>query len=608
MNKSLWKIIYPLAALLLCGILVMIERYGVRDHNDAVGTAFVENTYSAPVTSQAECLLLEDQNQVYSSELADRMAFVLDGMKVAYDRTDVSESSYMEKLDQYKTIVIAFEDWNCLSDKLDALDNWVVSGGSIMNTITPFANETFTEISIRIGVLNSEYDFTDIDGLRILNDTMIGSQTQEEYLFSKDGSDTLEVMQYDLTSDCNIYIESANEGTPILWSKDRGAGRFVMLNMNSSDKYMRGILSTAYSLMQDYCIYPVINASAYYIDDFPSPVPSGDGTFIERDYGVDIKTFYSTIWLNEVLSWEKEYGIKHTGMIIENYDDKVNGDTVRNQDTSLFLKYGNLILNNGGELGIHGYNHEPLCLKGIDDDRQYGDYKLWNSEASIKSSLLEVQDFSQHLFPKNYFSVYVPPSNILSETTRKVLTDTLPNIKVIASTYYKDKKEHAWEQEFSVDQDGIVNTPRIVSGCDVENYQLITELSELNFQFVQSHFMHPDDLLDEDRGAAEGWNVLSTKFRSYLSWLNSSATGIRQTTGSEMGNAVESYCNLSVNRVYQDNELTMSIGGFSKEAYFIMRLNQGKIEQADGCTCESITGDLYLVHATQSDVTITFQE
>ncbi|MEI2660149.1 MAG: DUF2194 domain-containing protein [Bifidobacterium adolescentis] len=31
--------------------------------------------------------------------------------------------------------------------------------------------------------------------------------------------------------------------------------------------------------------------------------------------------------------------------------------------------------------------------------------------------------------------------------------------------------------------------------------------SELNMHFVSTHFMHPDDMLDPDRGAKEGWAV-----------------------------------------------------------------------------------------------------
>ena len=41
----------------------------------------------------------------------------------------------------------------------------------------------------------------------------------------------------------------------------------------------------------DVGVYPVINGSVFYLDDFPSPVPSGDGTYVKRDYGTSIAGF-----------------------------------------------------------------------------------------------------------------------------------------------------------------------------------------------------------------------------------------------------------------------------------------------------------------------------
>ena len=123
-----------------------------------------------------------------------------------------------------------------------------------------------------------------------------------------------------------------------------------------------------------------------------------------------------------------------------------------------------MLLNNGGELGFHGYNHMPLCLEGIDEDKQYGDYKLWKSSEDIETALEELRNFSEKLFPENDFCVYVPPSNIISKDGIKALTQADSNIKIIASVFIKDAKEAAYEQEFGVDENGIINTPRTKIG------------------------------------------------------------------------------------------------------------------------------------------------
>jgi len=261
-------------------------------------------------------------------------------------------------------------------------------------------------------------------------------------------------------------------------------------------------------------------------------------------------------------------------------------------------------LNNGGELGFHGYNHMPLCLEGVDEDKKYGAYRLWKSGKDIEAAVQELVDFSEELFPDNDFCVYVPPSNILSEEGRKELIKAAPQIKVIASTFLKDAENIAYEQEFRVEEDGVISTPRITSGCVIDDYQMLVALSELNYQYVQSHFTHPDDTLDEDRGAALGWEYMSGCLEDYIEWIYESAPSICNVTGSGMGRAVEKYDKLTVQREYTDEGIRLRLGSFSGEACFLVRISDGAIEGASGCSCEHISGSMYLLTADSDEIMI----
>ena len=50
-------------------------------------------------------------------------------------------------------------------------------------------------------------------------------------------------------------------------------GKFVVDNFGLYEKVVRGFYAASYSLLTDVGVYPVINGSAFYLDDFPSPVP-----------------------------------------------------------------------------------------------------------------------------------------------------------------------------------------------------------------------------------------------------------------------------------------------------------------------------------------------
>ena len=413
-------------------------------------------------------------------------------------------------------------------------------------------------------------------------------------------------LQVQLKNDCEVYVVSEEGDVPIVWTNDYGKGRVAVINQAVTEKYARGFINLAYTALYDAYVYPVINASAFYLDDFPSPVPAGNAEYIRRDYGVDVASFYTNVWWPKMMEFEKRFGIIHTGLIIENYSDEVKAPLEGNGATARFLKFGNMLLNNGGELGFHGYNHMPLCLEGVDEDKRFGAYRLWKSGKDIEAAVQELVDFSEELFPDNDFCVYVPPSNILSEEGRKELIKAAPQIKVIASTstFLHDADEHSYEQEFRVEEDGVISTPRITSGCVIDDYQMLVALSELNYQYVQSHFTHPDDTLDEDRGAALGWEYMSGCLEDYIEWVYESAPSICNVTGSGMGRAVEKYDKLTVQREYTDEGIRLRLGGFSGEACFLVRISDGVIEGTSGCSYEHISGSMYLLTADSDEIMI----
>ncbi len=610
MKQRKIKILIPLIALAVYGVVVLLERYGVSYNGRAMGIlpAGEALLFTDPVTERADCLVLVDESDDTSKAMSDIMEFVLDEMRVVYIEKDIDAFEAGTDLAGMENLVVTFEDWDLLKDQIQSVNKWVQGGGSMMNVVTPEPNQVFKLMSQKLGVTESDFTYTEIRGLQILDHAMIGSG--DDLIFPLGEEDEALLTSLSVVVDDNrakVYVQSSDGQVPILWTANYGQGRYVFLNDIITGKIQRGFLATAYSLMQDACIYPVINGSAYYLDDFPSPVPSGNAEYITRDYGLDISSFYSSIWWPAVMRWESDYGIRHTGMIIEEYSEQVKAPFVQNKDVTQFTMFGNMLLNRGGELGFHGYNHMPLGIRGVDDDIQFGDYELWEDYDSMVESIRELERFSRNLFPTQPCSVYVPPSNILSENGKRAMLEGSSHVNIIASTYFPSNEANAYVQEFEVDGDGVIHTPRVTSGAVIDDYQRLAAMSELNLHFVQSHFMHPDDCLDEDRGADLGWEEMKRTFTAYLDWIGSSAPGIRQLTGSEMGTAVSVYDHLSVQRSVTEDAVKVSLGGFSGEAYLMLRVNEGTPGKATGCSYEKVTDRMYLVHAIQPEFEIELQ-
>lgn len=546
------------------------------------------------------CLVLVDSSQENNAVFAEHLTGVLDIMRVGRRVVDVSKEEIPDFY-AYKTAVIVFQDLDALGSHAANLVEWVQNGGRTMLFCSPIGTPTFHFLAKYMGIAEGGVNYATFSGLNLKEGFMLGSANFNFHW----GEPMSTAIGCRLNENATVYAESDDEvKVPLIWSAECGKGRFAVMNAGFGEKATRGLTCATYSLLEDTCIYPVINASAFFLDDFPSPVPMGDGTYIRRDYNRDISSFYSNVWWPDVLSLCDKYGIKYTGLLIDDYTEEVDGSFPQQKDTERFTHFGSLLLNNGGEIGVHGYNHLPLCFEGF-DFKGVVDYSTWKNQDNAVRALQTAIDLGEGLFPDNRISVYVPPSNILSEKGRKLLHDELPQIKVIASLYLEGDIEY--DQEFEIAEDGIIEFPRVISGAVLDQYMRWDALNTLTLYYVNSHFMHPDDVLDVDRGAADGWEKLFSNLDNYCNWLYTSAPNIRNLTGSDAGRATARFDTLSFERKDSDGQIHLRLAGFYDEAYMMVRCNNGTPSKVSGGEIEHISGDFYLLRATQDTVTITLE-
>ena len=595
-----WMIIV-LFIFLMMGAVLYAERSGIRYQEMARQISYMEpervvTEKEAVKTWKTTCLVLTDGTQEASMQALPEFERMFMDMRVGIEVVDVS-SQALPDFSAYETVVVLLTDLSPLKEEVLALASWVEQGGSAMFALTLQKNTYVSLIEQKLGIISSGYENTEVDSIYFDKDFLIGGGQAYTIMDPYDSA-----WEVELAESARVYARVGDQnGTPVIWEEDYGKGRFVVDNFGLYEKAVRGFYAASYSLLTDVEIYPVINGSVFYLDDFPSPVPGGDGTYVRRDYNTNIADFYSNIWWPDMMSLAAEHGVRYTGVMIENYEDETDGKIKKQTDTQRFQYFGNMILHQGGELGYHGYNHQPLSLSNVD----YGDvlpYKTWISMKAMQDAFGELIRFGKEMFPGTELSVYVPPSNVLSEEGRKMLAEKFPEIRTIASNYFPG--EYAYVQEFETADDGIVEQPRIISGAIIDDYMQMAALSELNMHFVNSHFMHPDDLLDEDRGAALGWEKLRARLDEYMTWMNESAPSLRNLTGSELAGAVQRYGALTVDKEITDQEIRIHLGNFYDEAYLMVRINDGTPGQVTGGELTNVTGNLYLLHAQESEVVI----
>ena len=600
-----WAVFIVMAAVLL------VERAGVQysagQHklgmlaaNDAVPAS------SAIFGQKPTCLVITDSDQDSVDDVKSQFDQILMDMKIAHRDVDIATdgADAIPSLTSFDRVIVLMPSLDGLGTHLTDLMSWVSAGGSLMLGMTPDNSNYLQAVASKLGIESAGYDYATAESIVPSEDFMLGGG--ERYEFSDPFDSSLSVS---LRETAHVWARTGDTGTPLIWSNDCGSGHTVVCNIGIYDKVMRGFYASAISLLGEATAYPVINSAVFYLDDFPSPVPSGDGTYIKRDYGLSIADFYTKVWWPDLQKLAQKYGIRYTGVMIENYEDAVNQtEPARQADTTQFRYFGGMLLQMGGELGFHGYNHQPLALWDTDYGTLY-DYKTWKNKETLVASLNELIAFQDEVLPNAHCSVYVPPSNILSARARQLIGTDVPRIKTIASTYFEDGTDLPYVQEFGVASDGIVEQPRIVSGGMVDDsYMRLAAVSELNMHYVSTHFMHPDDLLDPDRGAKEGWEVYKGGLTDYLDWLTKSALDLRRQTGSECSGAIQRFSSVTVSVDTSADVWTLSLGNFHDEAWLMFRANNGEPGAVTGGELTHLTGNLYLLKANDMTVTIERKE
>ena len=592
------------AVFLLMAAMLFAERSGIRTRLQRPGRSYLsgETTLTAaqvmeelPVT----CLLVCNSEDAASLDAAEQFPQILTDMKVGFAQVDLAEEP-LPALEGYRTVVVTLSNLSALGENVLALADWVEQGGRALFASALQKTSGSMLLEQKLGILSSDYEYSQVDNVRLNEDFMIGGGKTYAVTDGFDSAWTVE-----LSERAEVFaVTDSDRPTPLVWRTACGEGTFVVVNLGFCEKSTRGFYAAAYSLLEPVCVWPVLDGATFYLDDFPSPVPGGDGVYLRRDYGTTVSEFYANIWWPDMLALAERYGFTYTGAVIENYGDDTLSEPERQLDVSRFQYFGNMLLRAGGEIGYHGYNHQPLCT-GTTDYRGELPYHTWPDEAAMAAAMKELTEFVGSQFPEGEHSVYVPPSNVLSAEGRRLLGQQFPGIRTIASTYFMDGL--AYGQEFGVAEDGIVEQPRFTSGAVLDDYMKMTALSELNMHFVNNHFMHPDDLLDEDRGAALGWEELKRRLTEYMDWLYTAAPCIRRLTGSELSGAVQRYAMLAPRATRTGQTLTVELGHFVDEASLLVRLNEGRPAGVEGGELIPLTGTLYLLRAEQPAVTITLE-
>lgn len=548
----------------------------------------------------------QDDNYAIIYEETDDMSIstkentetLLNYLKKEYN--SVEKGTYTNFYD-YSTVIVTFESMDDYAQLLE-LYYYVYNGGTVIMAQRPYITEELHEYFDLFGI-KSYAGFEETVGMKLLSNILI---TGEGLEISENISN--HSIKAELFDDVEVHATDS-EGSPLVWENTFGEGKVIFSNGQMlCEKNSRGIYTGILSLGKEWFIYPIINSKVLFIDDFPSPIPTATEEIIYDEYQKGTPEFFRDIWWPDMVSIAKKYDVTYTGYYIETYKDAVTdlenngGDDIDRQN---IITYGRELLKLGGEIGLHGFNHQPLAV-GENEMSARNGYVTWNNIRDMVHGINLVKATLTSVFPNNKIVSYVPPSNIITEEGIEALKEALPDLKIIASVYSGDEKE-AYIQELEIREDGILNFPRMSYGYidtkEVE-YDLLSSLTTFG---LISHFLHGDDVLDDERSFGLKWSELAENFEKMMKRIYETIPWIKSETVSEAGAAIINYLQQEIVFTYEEDRIIGALNNYKCQGSYILRTDR-KIVDSVNCSYELIDDNIYLITNEDAEFIIELGE
>ena len=607
--KVFKRILYILLVMLLAALMFQLARTFIftRFIGNMNEAESIQKPLSADIPDSAsflKYLIVYDSSEANSIATHSQIDKVLDYMKVDHDSIDISKASDINT-DEYDCIVFSFESLDLLKESLPGYMEYIEQGGTMIFAIRPVIDPAFRSISSFLAI--GQYDGIEDNarGIKAEEPLIIGIEGLEvDHDFIQNSSIDAEL---DRDKDTILYL-STYDKIPLLWETRYGRGKFIIFNGTMLNaKINRGIISNIITLSRDTFIYPIANIKMVHIDDFPAPIPQGTDESIMEEFSRTIPQFFREVWWSDMIKLSKRYDLVYSSFVTENYgnDTEPPFDDSGKIGENSFLFYSKELLNLGGEIGLHGFNHQPLALEG--HIKQDLGYNSWNSQEDMEESLKELQDFINSILRNYTMKSYVPPSNILSDEGRAAVISAVGDLEVIASVYLQNDEGDAYVQEFEVASDGIVEFPRISSGNYHEPDMMWSIYNVLNLHGIFSHFIHPDDIIDPERSRGQSWSVMLEEFEAILSDVEEGFSWLKSYTISEGSQELRKYLDIKPHIEYRGSIVNIYCEDFRPDAYFIMRSGKD-IKDSEDIEYHKIWEDAYILTLKKASGSIRLED
>ena len=595
------KIKYLVGLMLILGLSLQFFR--VNELNEIVdikqGYKYKKITYSdskdIPGGELKHLVLISHIDSDAQREIYTNIKEVFGYAKISYD------VNYLNKLKKgeiynYESIIIATNNYKYLKkDIYEEIKDYVADGGNL----TILINSYFNPFN-KIAGIEKLKEIIEGSGLKFKKNIFPG--IYETKIVGEEAKNiTNSLLDTKLKADVEIIAETS-EGYPLIFEREIGKGRVVYSNTTFfGDRSVNGILIQLISYGNNIFLQNIVNTKVVDIDDFPAPLPNGNNELIFPKYKMNTRNFFREIWWPDMKKLAIDENLIYTGYIIGTYDDITEAKKFNRLDetsTQDKIYFGRELLTLNGEIGLsEELNHDH-------------NYKDWETEEDMAGSIIKIRENLKEMYSGLEARVYVPPSNMLSLTGKKVLRENLPSLEVLSGLYSAGMEKGVLITHIGWDKDepSLYNFPRFTSGVVYNDLTMLNAYKGIALYGIFHHFIHPDDILDKERGQGKNWEELKKELSLYFENVNEKFGFLRAQTAYDGYREVLKLDKLKVHVFKKEGSIDVYFENFPGKTYNYLRLRNNKVKEVRGGKVQLISYDenstLYLLEANKNKISI----
>lgn len=470
-------------------------------------------------------------------------------------------------------------------DKLSAL---VQNGQNVLFCNAPESALLTDMPALRtlLGIREVVQEQAELAGIRLFSGFLLGGEAiylieEEEEKLNQEIS--ISAPWYSRLSGTKSYMvgmledeDIDNEYLPsLIWRNSYGSGRvFVVNGTYMQDETGLGILSAIMYELQDYDLYPVVNAQNLSIANFPD-FASENTEELMGIYSRDLLKFQRDLMWPGLISATNKGNYKITGFMTPRLDYSVR-DSLSADELTFYLKQFN---EQNAEAGL-SLDHLPgISLK----DKLYADQAFFDSSDaaySYGSAYLSSEEMDGFLA--------VAPQGILK------------NIRTVTGVW--DDADLLYYCSNTV----------VAQGVTADGFTH-PYLQDLRVRAVETSLGYSNILLDMKRISWPEeddlhWEVLSDRFSSNINTYWKQFSVFDKTTLLESDERIRDFFALDYRDAREADTVTVEITNGGGDNWFILRTHAETIRDIVGGDFVEIEEDVYLIHATEKNLQIELEE